>query len=302
MGHLTRAQRYELSANLQAGFSKKEICEKMDIDKSVISRELKRNSDKRSGNYDAELAQRKYEKRLKEKPKFIHFTEEVKQKVISDLKDDWSPEQIVGRAKLKNENCVSHETIYQFVWRDKKKGGNLHKHLRNKGKKYAKRGAYKSSRGIIKNRISIDERPKIVDEKVRFGDLEIDTVIGKNHKGALLTITDRVSLMEWIVKLSGKVATELADSTIEVLKPVEKYLHTITSDNGKEFAEHEKIGENLNVGFYFAHPYKSCERGCNENANRLIRQHIPKKTDFDTIDIEYVKWVQNKLNDRPRKN
>jgi IS30 family transposase len=301
MGHLTRAQRYEISAMLQAGCSKKEICEKTGKDKSVISRELKRNCDKRSGRYEPELAQCKYEKRLKEKPKFIRFNEEVKQKIINELKDDWSPEQIVGRAKLKKENCVSHETIYQFVWSDKKKGGNLHKHLRNKGKKYAKRGTYKSSRGIIKDRVSIDDRPKIVDEKVRFGDLEIDTVIGKNHKGALLTITDRVSLMEWIVKLLGKNAAELADKAIEVLKPFEMYLHTITSDNGKEFAEHKKIGDELKIDFYFAHPYKSCERGCNENANRLIRQYIPKKTDFNDVDNKTVEYIQNKLNNRPRK-
>jgi IS30 family transposase len=301
MGHLTQAQRYEISAMLQAGIQRKEICKNTGIDKSVISRELKRNCDKRSGNYDPELAQHKYEKRLKEKPKFIHFTEEIKQKIISELQDDWSPEQIVGRAKLNGENCVSHETIYRYVWTDKKQGGNLHKHLRNRGKRYANRGTYKSSRGTIKDCVSIDERPKIVDEKVRFGDLEIDTVIGKNHKGALLTITDRVSLMEWIVKLSGKNATELADCTIETLKPVQMYLHTITSDNGKEFAEHKKIGEKLNVGFFFAHPYKSCERGCNENANRLIRQYIPKKTDFNDIDNEYIIYVQNKLNNRPRK-
>ena len=149
--------------------------------------------------------------------------------------------------------------------------------------------------------MSIEERPKIVDKKVRFGDLEIDTVIGKNHKGAILTITDRVSLMEWMVKLSGKNAEELANEAVKILKPFENHLHTITSDNGKEFAEHRKISKNLGIDFYFAHPYKSCERGCNENANRLIRQNIPKETDFETVDIEYVHWIQHKLNSRPRK-
>jgi IS30 family transposase len=301
MGHLTEVQRYEISAMLQAGMSRKEICEKTGRDKSVLSRELRRNCDGRTGKYNPGLAQRKYERRLKEKPKSIHFTEELKRKVINELQEDFSPEQIVGRARLKGEKCVSHETVYRYVWKDKKQGGSLHKHLRNRGKKYKRRGSYKSSRGIIKDRVSIDGRPAIVDEKVRLGDLEIDTVIGRNHRGALLTVTDRVGLMEWITKLSGKNAAELAEEIAKLLQPFKNHLHTMTSDNGKEFAMHQKISESLGVGFYFAHPYKSCERGCNENANRLIRQYIPKKTDFETLDNEYVHWVQHKLNNRPRK-
>jgi IS30 family transposase len=299
--HLTKMQRYEISAMQEAGMTRKEICEKIGKDKSVLSRELRRNCDKRTGKYNPELAQRKYEQRLKEKPKCIRFTEEIEKKVVEELKNDFSPEQIAGRAKFKNEKCVSHETIYQFIWQDKKRGGTLYKHLRNKGKKYKKRGNYKSSSGILKDRVSIEERPEIVDKKVRIGDLEVDTMIGKNHKGALLTITDRVSLMEWIVKLSSKNASELAKAIIKTLHPIQDHLHTITSDNGKEFAEHKQISEKLNVSFYFAHPYKSCERGCNENANRLIRQYIKKKTDVDMIDNEYIEWVQNQLNNRPRK-
>jgi IS30 family transposase len=186
MSHLTEAQRYEIFALKQAKFSQTAIAEKIGRHKSVISRELKRNSDKRTGEYKADLAQRKYEQRKKEKPKFIRFTDDIKQLVITGLENDLSPEQIVGRAKLEGKNCVSHERIYQFVWKDKKQGGKYHKRLRNKGKRYRKRGAAKDSRGIIKNRKSIHERPKIVEEKTRFGDLEIDTVIGKNNKGALL--------------------------------------------------------------------------------------------------------------------
>jgi len=282
-------------------FTRSAICMRIDKDKSVLSRELRRNCDKRTGIYHPVLAQRKYESRKKEKRKFIHFTEEIKHKVINELCADYSPEQIAGRAGVTGEKCVSYETIYRFVWADKKRGGTLYKHLRNKGKKYHKRGLYKSTRGIIKDRVGIEERPKVVDEKVRLGDLEIDTVIGKHHKGALLTITDRVSLMEWIVKLSGKNASELASNAVRVLKPFESQLHTITSDNGKEFAEHKHISSNLKIDFYFARPYRSCERGCNENANRLIRQYIPKKTDFNKIDNQYVKYVQDKLNNRPRK-
>ena len=150
--------------------------------------------------------------------------------------------------------------------------------------------------------MSIAERPKIVEEKVRIGDIEIDTVIGKNHAGAIFTATDRVSLMEWMVLLpKGKNALALAQCAVEKLNPVKEILKTITSDNGKEFAEHKLISHLLDVDFYFADPYKSCQRGLNENFNRLIRQYIPKKTDFKTIDNQYIEYVENKLNNRPRK-
>ena len=301
MGHLSERQRNTIFAMQQAGCTRKMICQSIGKDKSVLSRELRRNCDKRTGEYNPELAQRKYEKRQKEKPKFIHFTDVIKQFVIIHLQDDFSPEQIAGRAKYESMDCVSHETIYRFVWEDKKQGGKLYKHLRNKGRRYRKRGASKESRGMIKNRVSIDERPAIVDEKTRFGDLEIDTIIGKNHKGAILTITDRVSLMEWMVKLSGRNAEEVAMKTTAILSPYKKHLHTITADNGKEFALHKPISRLLKIDFYFAHPYKSCERGCNENANRLIRQYFPKGTDFSTINEKEVLAVQNQLNNRPRK-
>jgi IS30 family transposase len=301
MSHLTEVQRYEISALIRAGKTRKEICEFICRDKSVLSRELRRNCDLRSGNYLPDLAHRKYKKRLKEKPKFIHFTEEIKAMVIDRLNEDFSPEQISGRAKLEGKDCVSHETVYQFVWADKKKGGKLYTHLRNRGKKYGKRGSYKSTRGIIKERVSIHERPPEVDEKLRFGDLEIDTIVGKGNRGAIFTATDRASLMEWIIKLDGKNAGQLAARAIEKLLPLKDFLFTMTSDNGKEFAEHRHISKILDIRFYFADPYKSCQRGLNENHNRLIRQYIPKKTDFDTIDNKYIDSVENRLNNRPRK-
>jgi IS30 family transposase len=302
MAHLTQAQRYEISALKQAGKTKKEICEIIGKDKSVISRELRRNCDLRSGAYNPELAQRKYTKRMKEKPKHIRFTEEVKQKVIRELENDFSPEQIAGRARLDGIACVSHETIYQFVWADKKVKGDLYKHLRNRGKKYRARGAYKSSRGIIKDRVSIAKRPKEVDEKKRIGDIEIDTIVGKGNRGAIFTATDRATMMEWVVKLpEGKNALGLANAAVRKLEPVKEILLTMTSDNGKEFAEHKLVSKLLGVDFYFADPYKSCQRGLNENHNRLIRQYIPKKTDFDTVDNQRIEYIENKLNNRPRK-
>jgi IS30 family transposase len=278
-----------------------EIALAIEKDKSVVSRELKRNCDKRSGIYNNDLAQRKYDQRQKDKPKHIKFTSELESFFESLLNKDYSPEQISGRAKLEGIACVSHERLYQHIWQDKKQGGKLHLHLRRKGRKYRKRGAAIDTRGIIKDRVDISLRPDIVDQKQRFGDLEIDTVIGKNHKGALLTINDRVSSMVWIAKLNGKNAAELALKVIEIMNPYKDLIHTITGDNGKEFADHKTICQGLGISFYFAKPYHSWERGANENTNGLIRQYFTKGSSFENIKDKDVAKVQDILNNRPRK-
>lgn len=301
MKHLTVEQRYTISVLKEQGSSQKEIAKMIKKDKSVVSRELSRNCDQRSGKYSHELAQRKYRKRIEQKPQHIRFTPEVQEYVKKGLEEDLSPEQIVGIATKEGKPCVSHECIYQHIWLDKKQGGKLYEHLRTQGKRYRKRGSKKDRRGIIINRVDIDHRPTIVEEKRRFGDFEIDTVIGKNHKGALVTINDRKTGLVKIKKVINKEAGTVAKSAIEAMMPYQGLLHTITADNGKEFALHQKISEALKISFYFAKPYHSWERGANENLNGLIRQYFPKKTDFASITDEQVQWVENKLNNRPRK-
>jgi len=301
MGHLTKEQRYTIEVLKGKGISQKEIADTIGRSKSVVSRELNRNCDKRNGSYSYEQAHRKYESRLDDKPRRKSFTSNIRQYVNQKLVDKFSPEQIVGEAKLLGIPIVSHERIYQHVWTDKRKGGDLFTHLRTQGKRYRKRGSAKDNRGIIKDRVDISERPQVVEEKNRFGDLEIDTIIGKDHKGAIVTINDRAMGLLRMKKLSGKDAQELADKTIELLQEWKPMLHTITSDNGKEFACHAQIGKALGVDFYFAKPYHSWERGANENINGLIRQYIPKKTNFDDVTDEYVKFVEDELNNRPRK-
>jgi IS30 family transposase len=242
---------------LQKGYKQKQIAEAIGKDKNIVCREIRRNCDARSGAYRHELAQRKSEKRHQTKPKKIRFTEQVKAYVDTWLKNDFSPEQIAGRAKLEKVECVSHERIYQYVWADKKAKGSLFIHLRRKGRKYRKRGSAKDNRGIIKDRVDISQRPAIVNEKIRLGDLEIDTIIGKNHRGAILTINDRVSSYVWMAKLNGKDADELAMKAVEILRPHAHWIHTITGDNGKEFADHKKIAQQIGIDFYFAKPYHS---------------------------------------------
>ena len=254
MKHLTRELRYGISLMLQEGKSRKDIAKAIGVNTSTISRELRKNCDLRNGVYNYELAQRKYETRLKFRGRKPVFTKEMKDIVISLLEEGYSPEQIKGRSNVEGFAMVSHETIYRWIWDDKRKKGTLYQNLRRKGKKYNKRGNTHAGRGYIPNRIDIEERPSIVDLKQRFGDLEIDTIIGSNHKGALVTINDRLTSKVWIRKLSGKDAAPLALKTIEALQPVKDLIHTITADNGKEFAKHQEIAEKLKISFYFCKP------------------------------------------------
>jgi len=301
MKHLTVEQRYTISALKTQGYKQKDIALAIGKGTSVISRELKRNCDKRSGKYKADLAQRKYEQRQKDKPKHQRFTQQIQTHVEELLLEDYSPEQIVGTSKKQGIECVSVERIYQHVWDDKKAKGDLHTHLRRKGRKYRKRGNSKDSRGIIKDRVSISQRPDIVEKRSRFGDLEADLIIGKNHKQAIVTLNDRASGVLKMEKVASKEAAVVAAAINKILEEWAPYLHTMTSDNGKEFADHETIAENLNIDYYFAHPYHSWERGSNENLNGLIRQYIPKKTDLSNLTGEHIKSIETKLNNRPRK-
>lgn len=301
VGHLTEAQRYKISALLGANHSQTFIAQQLGRDKSVISREIKRNSDKRSGNYNPELAQRKCNNRKRTKPKAKTFTSEVKKRMLGYLLQDLSPEQIKGKCTADGVAMVSHERIYQHIWLDKKQGGQLYVHLRTTGKRYRKRGAKKDRRGIIKGRVGIENRPQSVELKESFGDLEIDTIIGRNHQQAIVTINDRATGYLWMKKVPFRTAALVQKATVELLLPVKELLNTITSDNGKEFANHQIISKKLDLGFYFARPYHSWERGANENLNGLIRQYIPKKTDFSTISPQFIRKIQDKLNDRPRK-
>lgn len=301
MSHLTVEQRYTIAQMLGRGFTQTAIAKVIGKSKSVVCREIKRNRDQRSGQYRCCLAQRKYVERLRQKPKRAYFTEHIRLGVEARLKDKYSPEQIVGEFRVLGKPCVSAERIYQHVWRDKKKKGGLHLHLRNRGKRYRKRGNQKDSRGILKDRVSIDLRPAVVEEKSRFGDLEIDTIIGKNHQGAIVTINDRATGLLRMRKVERKEAELVKEAAIGLLAEFKPYLYTVTADNGKEFALHKQISQALEVDFYFAHPYHSWERGANENLNGLIRQYVPKSSSFGDLRDEHILFIQEELNNRPRK-
>jgi len=301
MAQLTLEQRYRIEFSLSSKMTYSQIGDYIGKDKSVVSREISRNSDARNGKYKAELAHRKAKERHAAKKKKKYFTAEIEAHVREYIAKDYSPEQIKGRAVLEGIPCVSHERIYQFIWNDKKTGGKLYKHLRNRGKRYRKRGHSKDNRGLIVGRVDIDQRPEIVDKKERIGDFEIDLIIGKGHKQAILTLNDRVTGMLIMGKVPTKEAFQIEQKAVELLKDWKPMIHTITSDNGKEFANHANIAEQLDLDFYFAKPYHSWQRGANENLNGLVRQYFPKNHDFTTITKLQIQTVQNILNNRPRK-
>lgn len=298
---LTLKERYHISTLLKMGWRQKEIAESIGVHPSTIGREIQRNSDKTTQEYSFEFAHSIAIYRQKKQEKYTVITSKVKAYIKSKLKEDWSPQQIAGRIKIDKGLTVCHETIYRYIYDNKSRGGRLYKHLRHKNKKYHSRSNNYQRRGIITDRISIDKRPKIVEKKNRIGDFEIDTVIGRHHIGALVTIVDRKSKFTLIKKVESKQAKEVTKALVEMLLPLKPITKTITSDNGKEFAYHKQVSKTLDASFYFAHPYSSWERGLNEHTNGLIRQYLPKKTDFTQVSKEEIITIQEKLNHRPRK-
>lgn len=296
---LTYEQRCQIEALNKSGFSQVAIARTIGVSQPTISRELTRNTGLRG--YRHKQAQRATNKRRKAAAKAYKMSPEMIDVVEDKLREKWSPEQISGWLLIEHSILLSHERIYLHVWADKRAGGQLFEHLRRVGKAYDKRRNGKSSRGQIKNRVSIDDRPDIVDQKLRVGDWEIDTMIGKGHSGVLVTIVERLTLFTVTARVENKSAEAVTKATIKLLTPYKDLVHTITADNGKEFAFHEQIAEQLDAHVYFAHPYSSWERGLNENTNGLLRQYWPKNTNFKTVSHDEVGEAVNQLNRRPRK-
>ena len=293
---LTQEQRYQISVLLKIGQNQSEIAEVIGKHKSTISREVHRNQGKR-GYRPKQAQQMSLNRRKKAKPRIQGSTWAL---IESKLQEDWSPEQISDWLKQNADIQVSHERIYLYIYADKRAGGSLHKHLRCQKKRRKRYGGY-DRRGKLPNRRSIEERPEIVDQRQRIGDWEVDTMIGKGHRQAIVTLTERKSRFALLRKVERRKAGLVSTAVIDLLQPVADRLHTITSDNGKEFAEHERIAQELEISFFFAHPYAAWERGANENMNGLIRQYIPKDRDLSSVTGEELVQIMNKLNHRPRK-
>lgn len=282
---------------MKAGLNKSQTAAIVGVDKSTIGRELRRNTGQRG--YRPQQAHQFCLQRRQQKaqPRIASSTWRLVERL---LREEWSPEQIAHSLQLNKHPSVSHEWIYQHVLADKQVGGTLYRHLRCQKQRRKRYGVY-SRRGRIPQAISIEQRPAIVDTRRRVGDWELDTVIGKHHRQALVTLVERKSRLMLTAKVLRKTAQQVTNAVIQLLKPLRAWVHTITVDNGKEFTDHQTLAKALHTRVYFAHPFASWERGLNENTNGLIRQYFPKKHDFTRITQKQIEQVMDKLNNRPRK-
>ena len=297
---LTENERYQIYLLKKEGYTNSAIAHRLGRSPATIGRELRRNTGLRG--YRPQQAQNLAESRRinaykhrKLTPKVIGWLEDL-------IRQELSPQQACNYLKRHKGIRLHHETVYLHIYDDQAYGGDLYTHLRIVSKPYRKRYGSYDRRGKIKNRVSIDERPAVVDRRNRIGDWEGDTIIGKGRQSALITLVERKSLYTVILKTQGKHAECLANNVIRGLKPLKDRVKTITYDNGLEFSLHEMMSEQLEADIFFAHPYASWERGLNENTNGLIRQYFPKGTDFNKVSDADIAWVMNRLNNRPRES
>ncbi|ELP8110014.1 IS30 family transposase [Vibrio vulnificus] len=292
---LTEGRRYQISALLKQGISVTNVARAIGCHRASVYRELNRNTE--DDIYCPQQAHKKSLERKRKAAKYKIPSERI-EFIRLLIEHDWSPEQI-SEVLTASGMPVSHEWIYQYIADDKVQGGKLYRHLRQGHKRYRKGKRTKAE--AIKNAVSIDERPDVVDTRERFGDWEIDTVLGKHGTGAIVTLLERKSRFFLIQKVDSKSAKDVAKATIELLRPYKEHVHTITSDNGREFAYHESIADALDAEFYFAHPYSSWERGANENANGLLRQYVPKGSNLREIGDDAIQLAMSRINFRPKK-
>jgi len=306
--HITSNQRNELSALLIASIKKKDIAKQLGKHRTTIWRELKRNETKNQRGYDARRSKQQTKaRRIKANSRFrkLENNKWLRKYVIRKIKKYWSPEQISGRLKTKYPNDktkhVGKDSIYKYIYTHRQ---NLVKYLRcQKGKyrrRYGTRIREKQREELKKKRI--DARPSIVEKKQRIGDWEGDTVIGKDRKPAILTHVERKSGLLLADKLERATAELTKQKTIQRFSKIPRgKKYSITYDNGSEFSGHEMTEKKTKLDIYFAYPYHSWERGCNENANGLLRQFFPKKSLFATIPQEQIEKAVKLINNRPRK-
>jgi IS30 family transposase len=243
----------------------------------------------------------KHRKARANRHKYRKLTDELTPIIEQLIRQYLSPEQVSGYLKQHHAISLSHETIYRFIYGDAIRHAQLKPFLRQGGKRRRKRYGSGARASGIPNRVSIDERPQVVEKKVRLGDWECDTVIGKDRKSVLVTVVDRASLYTVCSRVLSRSARVVCNAIIRLLRPFKDRVKTLTFDNGSEFVRHKRIARALEAQTYFAHPYCSWERGINENTNGLLRQFFPKQTDFRAVSWQQVQTAVDHLNHRPRK-
>ena len=291
--HLSQAERYQIHALMKAGHDQSQIAKLLDRHKSTISRELSRNTGSRG--YRPKQACEMSADRAQHSRNAPTVEPWVREAACALLCIQWSPEQIASQLP------ISHETVYQHVYADKAQGGTLWKHLRCQKQKRKRYASGRDRRGQIPNRRPLSERPLHIEARRQVGHWECDTVIGASHKGAVVTMVERKSGYAVMAKVEKKTSELVSSAIVDKLQPMAARVKTLTFDNGKEFAGHAHIDQQLQSTAYFARPFASWERGSNENLNGLLRQYVPKKRAMSTVTDEEIRMIQNRLNNRPRK-
>ena len=300
---ITSEERYTLSVLRKQGLTPAAIARVMGRHRSTITREIRRNlcaNDRQS--YKAELAHWYARRRLKRSRRNSRFSADDWATVRLVLREDWSPEQIVGWFARFQILAISHETIYRYLWEDKKRGGNLHVHLRCAYKPFRNRYGKYDSRGRLAGKRPIASRPSGAEHRSRLGHWEGETVLGNSQSGAcILTLVERKSGFTAIGKLARRTGADVNGRMQQLIEAQPRPVRTITVDNGTEFHSYQDLEQRVATRFYFATPHHSWERGTNENTNGLIRQYLPKRASMDHLTQRDCNRIATKLNGRPRK-
>ena len=298
---ITSGERYAIAALRRQGHSLRAIARDLRRAPSSISREVARNR-RADGGYRAFTACERTSARRRRSRRNSHFGEQEWALVEELLARQWSPEQISGRLRLEDRLAISHETIYVHVWRDKRAGGDLWRHLRQATKKRRKRYRACDSRGRLAGKRHISERPPEAEERTVVGHWEIDTMKGDDQaRHSVLTMVERAVGYVAIGKLERHTAAQAARRAVELIEKERGRVLSITADNGTEFHDYRDIEAATTVPFYFATPHHSWERGTCENTNGLVRQYLPKRQSMAHIAQADCDAIAAKLNTRPRK-
>lgn len=295
---ITEDERYIISRMHKDNYSIQEIGKAIGKHRSTVAREFARNTSP-DGGYRPTHASAKARVNLSKSRKKSQFGKDVWQRVEQLIRLDWSPEQISLVFKEARILNISFKTIYRYIRRDEKSGGDLHTHLRQFSKFRRKKNGSADSRGVLRGKRNLDSRPPGAKNRSRKGHFEIDLMHGKPDKDCLLTLVDRKTIYTKVLKLKNKSKAEVAKALIPIIKALK--IKTITADNGTEWHGFKEIEKICQIKFYFAEPYHSWERGTNENTNGLIRQYAPKGKSMKGITKKFCKFIEDRLNNRPRK-
>lgn len=298
---LTSEERYMLALFRKQGLNQSQMARELGRHRSTVCREFRRNCSRSDGHYRPSKAQERTNGRRSRSRRNRRFTPQDLALVNGLLCRQWSPEQVAGHLARTGQLWISHETIYRYIWRDKREGGLLYTHLRGARKRRRKRyGAY-DSRGRLAGKRLISERPQEVETRQVVGHWEIDTVMGTGSLDCIVTLVERKTGMVLIGKLRDRTTESVNQRVIRLITRRRLPFRTITADNGTEFHDYRRIEECAEVIFYFATPHHSWERGSNENANGLIRQYLPKGKSMAGLSQQLCNSIARKLNTRPRK-